>query len=85
MKLRWLLALTLLALVAWFWYDDAARDALLGSATDLTGANNTTLYRWQDAQGRWQLSDHPPPGRPYETVRYPHDVNVIPALRPDED
>lgn len=37
------------------------------------------LYRWRDAQGRTQITDQPPKGRPYEEVRYRADVNVMPS------
>lgn len=41
------------------------------------------LYRWRDDQGRAQVTDRPPKGRPYEEVRYRADVNVMPgAPRP---
>ena len=39
----------------------------------------TTLYKWQDTQGRWQVSDQPPKDRPYETLHYRHDANVVPS------
>lgn len=45
-----------------------------------TSTSQTTVYRWQDAQGQWQVSDQPPkPGIPYETIEYPSDANIIPA------
>lgn len=37
------------------------------------------LYRWRDAEGRVQLTDRPPPDRPYETVRVDPEQNRIPA------
>lgn len=37
------------------------------------------LYRWRDAQGREQVTDKPPQGRPYETVNYRSDANVVPS------
>jgi hypothetical protein len=41
------------------------------------------LYRWRDDQGRIQVTDKPPKGRPYEEVRYRADANVMPgAPRP---
>ena len=41
------------------------------------------LYRWRDDQGRMQVTDKPPKGRPYEEVRYRADANVTPgAPRP---
>lgn len=40
----------------------------------------TTLYKWRNASGEWQLSDHPPPtGTPYETQRFRNDTNVVPG------
>ncbi|MGD8576077.1 MAG: DUF4124 domain-containing protein [Thiohalophilus sp.] len=39
-----------------------------------------TLYRWQDPDGQWQISDSPPQaGIPYETLRYDTEANVIPS------
>lgn len=39
------------------------------------------LYRWRDDQGREQISDQPPKGRPYEEVQYRTDANVVPSRR----
>ena len=36
------------------------------------------LYRWRDDRGREQISDQPPKGRPYDTIRYRGDTNVVP-------
>ena len=36
------------------------------------------LYRWRDDQGREQVTDKPPKDRPYETVTYRANANVIP-------
>ncbi len=37
------------------------------------------LYRWRDDQGREQVTDKPPQGsRPYETVSYRSNTNVVP-------
>ncbi len=39
----------------------------------------TTIYKWQDASGRWHVSDQPPPaGTKYETEGYARDTNVLP-------
>lgn len=39
----------------------------------------TTVYKWQDATGNWQVSDQPPPpGTRYRVERYSHDANVLP-------
>ena len=41
-----------------------------------------SLYRWRDDQGRMQITDQPPKGRPYEEVRYRADANVMPGAAP---
>jgi len=47
----------------------------------LTGEERAhRLYRWQDADGQWQVSDQPPPaGTAYETLQYNPETNVIPS------
>lgn len=40
------------------------------------------VYRWTDDRGVVQLTDTPPRGRPYETVRLRHDQNVVPTTNP---
>ena len=40
---------------------------------------STALYKWQDKQGRWHVGDTPPENLPYETLKYRHDVNVLPS------
>jgi len=43
------------------------------------GHGTTTLYKWRDADGHWQLSSEPPPpGTPYQTKQYRDDTNVVP-------
>ena len=37
------------------------------------------LYKWRDAKGRLQVTDTPPADRPYETVRYDPNTNVVPS------
>jgi len=40
---------------------------------------STTVYKWRDASGTWQVSDRPPPqGVDYQVERYARDANVVP-------
>ena len=40
----------------------------------------TEVYKWQDEEGRWHVTDQPPPeGTDYETQRWSRDTNVLPA------
>ncbi|MBI1424505.1 MAG: DUF4124 domain-containing protein [Gammaproteobacteria bacterium] len=55
------------------WFERKTDQVLPASATE------QTLYRWRDAHGEWHVSDTPPQGIKYETVRVPTNANVIPA------
>ena len=45
----------------------------------------TRMYKWQDANGQWQVSDRQPPaGVEYEIMSYSSDENIVPSL-PVED
>jgi len=37
------------------------------------------LYRWRDDKGREQITDKPPRNRPYETITYRTNTNVMPS------
>ena len=39
----------------------------------------TTVYKWQDASGAWQITDQPPAaGIDYEVQSHVRDTNVLP-------
>ena len=39
----------------------------------------TTVYKWQNDEGVWQITDQAPPeGTDYEILTYREDVNVLP-------
>jgi hypothetical protein len=64
----------------------AERDADAGPGADASAPGaaqaNPPLYKWKDADGRWNITDRPPPDRPYEKVVVDPDTNVIPSLAP---
>ena len=74
-----LLVLGLLGGVALYWYlmPQEAPSWVRGWLPGISPETGT-LYRWRDAQGREQISDKPPKDRPYETVHYRADTNVVP-------
>ena len=81
-----LLALVLLGAVAYVYFvqPEIARPWLQGTPLE-PSASVTTVYKWQDAQGNWQLTDRPPPaGIQYRTIEYRGDTNVMPLV-PRED
>ncbi|RKZ65190.1 MAG: hypothetical protein DRQ48_11850 [Gammaproteobacteria bacterium] len=45
----------------------------------------TQVYKWQDANGQWQITDHPPTGKtPYENLEYTSDANIVPSIPVDD-
>jgi len=74
-------------LYGWWRY---APDTLPGFARNTlprSPESNPPLYRWRDAEGRWQITDVPPADRPYETVVVDPRTNVVPAYgtKPEDD
>ncbi|NIP71942.1 MAG: DUF4124 domain-containing protein [Gammaproteobacteria bacterium] len=46
---------------------------------------STTVYKWQDEQGNWHVTDEPPPlGVEHREQKYRHDTNVLPAPAAEE-
>jgi hypothetical protein len=42
--------------------------------------NTTTVYKWRDQKGNWQITDQPPPaGIKYEILEYQSNTNVMPS------
>ena len=77
-----LAALMLFAAVAWWYFapdtlPTALRHAALPSP-NLTAAP-PELYKWRDEKGQLHVTDVAPKDRPYETVRYNPNTNVMPA------
>ncbi len=79
-----LFALALVAgVAAWLWYQ---RPDLLPEGLQQQNPQSPNyapaVYRWKDAQGRTQVSDAPPAGRAYETVRIDPNTNTVPDTLP---
>ena len=64
--------------VYWYYQPHSAPDWVREPLSRMT-QTTAPLYRWQDERGQWQITDRPPQGRPYETVIYRRDANVMPA------
>ena len=81
----WPLFLLVLALAAGFawWYvaPDTLPDAVRAQLPQSDRAN-PALYKWRDAKGRWNVTDVPPKDRPYETLKYDPNMNVVPSIVP---
>lgn len=73
--------LVLAALGAWVWYY-APEHLPAEWRRDNPNSRDyaPVVYRWKDDRGVVQLTDAPPPDRPYETVRIDPDRNVVPLM-----
>jgi hypothetical protein len=81
----WLAVLALLGLgaagLAWWHHAPETLPEALQSHLPAKPDPNPPLYRWRDDQDRVHVTDRPPEdGRPYETLRYHPDTNVVPPL-----
>lgn len=82
-----LLALIAAAVWAWWTYAPDSVPAVIREQLPVSAparADNPTLYKWKDAEGRWNVTDQPPQGRPYEAVHIDQDTNVLPGGVPPE-
>lgn len=81
---NWLLFIIVVFIAAGiFVYQDPEYRAWFERQSDQVLPDTVThnkAYRWQDANGQWQLSDKPPAeGIDFEVVEYHKDANVIPS------
>ncbi len=85
--LGFLTALAILAgVAAWIWvYQPERLPQEWRRANPNSQDYMPVLYRWHDAEGRVQLTDSPPSGRPYETVRIDPNRNLLPGSTPPTD
>ena len=87
MKVKnWLIAaVVIIAGAGYYVYQDPASRAWIERQTETVlpkDVTHTTVYRWKDKQGQWQITNTPPPqGIDYEIVEYRKDTNVIPRER----
>lgn len=91
--LKFLLLLALFAGGGWLWWRYAPetlpefiRAQVVVPLQQTQRPANPPLYKWKDDQGRWNITDAPPPGRPYETIVVDPNTNVLPSgAAPEND
>lgn len=78
MKLWWI-ALLVLGVAGVYLYLNPHVGVEWREGTPLEGTTTTVVYKWRDADGKWQITDEPPAnGVDYEVLDYRHDTNVLP-------
>ena len=82
MKLKYLLLLGIIAIAAFYIYQDKSlQRKLMGKVHQVAPElNRSTLYKWQNDKGEWQISDKPPAkGITFTTVTSQDQINVMPS------
>ena len=82
MKFKYVLLITVVTLIAAYIYqDDVIRTKLLGKVHQVVPEiNKSTLYKWQNSKGEWQVTDRPPKkGIAFTTITAQDQINVMPS------
>ena len=81
---RLALVAALLAAAGWIWWRHApdSLPAFVRDHVPRSPVANPPLYKWKDARGQWQVTDRPPPDRPYEEIVVDPATNVVPTVVP---
>ena len=66
----------------WWYFEPDTLPAFVRQHLPASPRASPLLYKWHDANGRLHVTDTPPTDRPYETVRYDPNVNVVPTVVP---
>lgn len=75
----WILLLIVIAAGYYLYQDPKLRNQIMGKVHQVAPElNQTTLYKWQDEKGQWQVTDRPPQGRPYQAISAEDQTNVLP-------
>jgi hypothetical protein len=67
---------------AWWYFAPQTLPAALRAALPASPKALPEVYKWRDAKGRLQITSVPPTDRPYETLRYDPNLNVVPSVTP---
>ena len=80
----WLLALLAAGAAAWWYFAPQTLPTAVRHVAPVSPnaqSASPPLYKWRDASGRLNVTDVPPKDRPYETVRYDPNTNVVTGYR----
>jgi len=75
---KWLFFITFLTVGTVFYHYPSLFTGLKDRIPVWLGmVDNGTLYRWQDHDGQWHVSDQAPQGKPYDKVRVRYDTREV--------
>jgi len=82
MKFKYFILLGIIATATLYIYlDEGLQQKLLGKIHQVAPElNNSTLYKWQNSKGEWQITDKPPrKGIAFTTITSQDQINVMPS------
>lgn len=82
MKLKYFILLCVLAVITLYIYqDEALQTKLLGKIHQVAPElNKSTLYKWKNDKGEWQVTDTPPrKGILFSTITSQDQINIMPS------
>ncbi len=79
--LPWVLLLIAIGgTVAWWYFAPQTLPDTITELVPVSPKAAPTLYKWRDAEGQLHVTDVPPKDRPYESVKYDPNSNVVPSM-----
>lgn len=82
MKLKYSILFIVIAVASFFIYqDDALRTKLISKVHQVAPElNQSTLYKWKNSKGEWQITDKPPhKGIVFTTISSQDQINIMPS------
>lgn len=82
MKAKYFILLSILATaILYIYQDEALQKRLMGKVHQVAPElNKSTLYKWQNSKGQWQVTDKPPgKGITFTTITSQDQINIIPS------
>ena len=83
MKHKYFILLSIILTASLYIYqDEALQDRLMNKIHQIAPEiNQSTLYKWKNSKGEWQITDKPP-GKDvvFTTITSQDQVNVMPSL-----
>jgi hypothetical protein len=70
--------LAIAAAAAWWYFAPHTLPAFVQKNLPASPQANPPLYEWRDPQGHVHVTDTPPADRPYKTLHFDPNANVLP-------
>ena len=82
MKLKYFILISIILTASLYIYqDEALQVKLMGKVHQIAPElNQSTLYKWKNSKGEWQITDKPPhKGIDFTTISSQDQVNIMPS------